>query len=146
MKRVIYFYPKDCCDYTIKNKLRQMGINVIDVRICKYVEIDFYEDERIISILGKPLFTSEKLPFEKLFFNGRFWESHEILEEKWRVEKDEKKKKYLQALILISASMIKYCKGQKEISDSLLDRALSLISELPEELLPFFYISFCLDT
>ena len=44
MKRVIYFYPKDCCDYTIKDKLRQMGINVIDVRICKYVEIDFYEE------------------------------------------------------------------------------------------------------
>jgi len=146
VKRVIYFYPKECCDKNIKEKLRNLGINVIDVRICKYVEIDAYENKKIEEILGKPLFISEREPFEKLFFNARFWESHEILEEKWKKESDEKRKKYLQALILLSASMIKYCKGEKEVSDSLLEKALSLISELPEELLPLFYVSFCLNT
>lgn len=146
MGRVIYFYPKGCCDQTIKYKLKEIGVNVIDVRICKYVEIDAYEDSRIENFLGKPLFKGEKLPFEKLFFDCRFWESHEVLEEKWRNEKNEEKRKYLQSLILISASMVKYCKGEVNVSDMLMKKALSLISELPEELLPLFYVSFCLNT
>jgi len=146
VKRVIYFYPRGCCDERIKEILRSQGIKVIDVRICKYVEIDAYEDKKIEEILGKPLFIGEKEPFEKLFFETRFWEAHEVLEEKWRKEKDEKKRKYLQALILLSASMVKYCKGEKEVSNFLLEKALSLISELPEELLPLFYVSFCLNS
>lgn len=130
---------------SIKEKLRKEEINVIDVRICKYVEIDAYENDRITEILGNPLFIGGKDSFENLFFNARFWESHETLEEKWKIEKDEKKRKYLQALILLSASMVKYCKGEKEVSDLLLEKALSFISELPEELLPLFYITFCLN-
>ncbi|WP_240931362.1 DUF309 domain-containing protein [Acidianus sulfidivorans] len=79
-----------------------------------------------------------------LFFNCRFWEAHEVLEEKWKANKNTIERKYLQALILICASMIKYQKGQKEISDKLLSDALSLISELPEDLLPLLYVRFCL--
>jgi len=91
VKRVIYFYPKECCDKNIKEKLRNLGINVIDVRMCKYVEIDAYKNQKIEEILGKPLFISKREPFEKLFFNARFWESHEVLEEKWKRELDGKK-------------------------------------------------------
>ena len=147
MRRIYYYKGLDAKE--VKEKLRREGIRVVDVRVCKYVEVDFFADdeEKVLKILGKPLFTDcEKCSFEELFFDYRFWEAHEKLEAKWRVEKDLIKKKYLQSLILISASLVKYCKGEVEVSDQLLSKALSLISELPEELLPLLYVSLSLNS
>ncbi|ARM77140.1 hypothetical protein B6F84_09555 [Acidianus manzaensis] len=126
-------------------------MKIVDIRKCKFTEIDIQDDpEKVIKKLGKPLEivnTSEiKGNFASLFSDCRFWEAHEVLEEKWKINNNEMERKYLQALILICASMIKYLKGQKEISDKLLNQALSLISELPEDVLPFFYVRFCLNS
>jgi len=153
VKRRIYYYDKDGISFTaedLKSQLRSYGVEVIDVRTCKYVEVDFaYSEENektIKSVLGEPLFTDcSTCSFEELFFDFRFWESHEVLEKKWKEEKDTQKKKYMQALILVSASLIKYCKGQVNVSDQLLSKALSLISELPEEFFPLFYLSIAFD-
>ncbi|BCU71416.1 DUF309 domain-containing protein [Stygiolobus caldivivus] len=152
MIRKIYYYKKEGISSdldSIKAVLRQKGVKLIDIRVCKYVEIDFFDEDdedKVVRLLGKPLFTNcERCSFEELFFNFRFWEAHEELEKKWKVEEDIQKKKYLQSLILISASLIKYCKGEVNVSDKLLSNALSLIAELPEELLPLFYINFALD-
>jgi len=122
-------------------------VNVVDVRVCKYLEIDFFYDEKVVEMLGPPISTDcDNCKFQDLFYDFKFWETHESLEKLWRVETDPQRKKYLQALILICASMVKYCKGQIQVSDDLMNKALSLISDLPEELLPFFYFSITLNS
>ncbi|WP_231961285.1 MULTISPECIES: DUF309 domain-containing protein [Sulfolobaceae] len=135
----------------IKKDLRKRGVNVVDVRKGKYLEIDVLDDPtKVTSILGSPLFITDvehmSGNFVEFFYDMRFWECHEFLEDKWRRSKDDTERKYLQALILICASMIKYLKNDIKTSDMLIDKALSLISDLPQELLPFLYIRFCLNT
>ncbi len=135
----------------IKNDLRKRGVNLVDIRKGKYLEIDILDDPtKVTSILGRPLFITDvehmSGNFAEFFYNMRFWECHEFLENKWRRSKDDTERKYLQALILICASMIKYLKNDIKTSDMLIDKALSLISDLPQELLPLLYIRFCLNT
>lgn len=142
--RYILLYPKDIPTEGLTD------VKIVEIRRCKYTEIDIQDDpEKVIKKLGKPIEIVDALnvkgSFSSLFFECRFWEAHEILESKWREAEDPIEKNYLQALILLCASMIKYLKGQKEVSKKLLDQALSLISELPEELLPLLYVRFCLN-
>ncbi|MFP3225472.1 MAG: DUF309 domain-containing protein [Sulfolobaceae archaeon] len=145
---MVLYYPKNVYAPSLKEELRVMGARIVDIRVCKYTEIDTYEDSLVLIIerLGEPLSTSGNKSFKELFFETKFWEAHEVLEGKWRVEKDPIKKKYLQALILLCASLVKYCKGEVEISDKLLENALSLISELPQQLLPLLNVSLSLDS
>ena len=145
MMRYILLYPPTINTEDLK------GINIVDVRKCKYTEIDIIDDpEKVIKILGVPIkivnVKEEEESFPELFFNCRFWEAHEVLEEVWRKETDEKRRKYLQALILLCASMIHYLKGHEKVSDDLINKALSLISELPEDILPLLYVSVALNT
>ncbi|QGA54603.1 DUF309 domain-containing protein [Sulfolobus sp. E5-1-F] len=149
MNRVLLFYKKGIFTDDLKKFLRINNINVIDVRIGKYIEVDIVDDPRkVISLIGEPLFmvTDISGTFKQLFYDMRFWECHEILEEKWRKAENKDEKNYLQAIILLCASLIKYLKGEIEVSDMLMEKALSLISNLPQELLPFFYISLGLNT
>ncbi|AWR94744.1 DUF309 domain-containing protein [Acidianus brierleyi] len=136
-KRYILFYP--LIDVKDLN-----GVNVIDIRKCKFTEIDIIDSpDKVIKLLGIPLFIVDtdniQGDFKKLFYECRFWEAHEVLEREWKKSSGELKK-YLQALILICAAMIKFLKNQIDISDKLLQNALSLISELPKDLFPFFYV------
>ncbi|BDC19602.1 DUF309 domain-containing protein [Acidianus sp. HS-5] len=140
LSRFILLYPLVVSITNLKD------VNIIDIRRCKYTEIDIIDDpQKVISILGQPIkiirIGEIKESFQELFFNCRFWEAHEVLEGIWRKETDEKKKKYLQGLILLCASMIHYLKGHEEVSDELIGKALSLISELPEDILPLLYIN-----
>ncbi len=144
--RFILLYPEEVNTNNLKK-----DINIIDIRRCKYTEIDIIDDpQKVINILGKPIkiikVGEEKESFSELFFNCRFWEAHEVLEGLWRKETDEKRRKYLQALILICASMIHYLKGHGKVSDELINNALSLISELPEDILPLLYVSIALNS
>ncbi|MFP3217518.1 DUF309 domain-containing protein [Acidianus sp.] len=144
-KRYILLYPPTI---EVRNLHK---INIVDIRRCKYTEIDIMDDpQKVIKILGNPIkiinVNEEKESFPNLFFNCRFWEAHEVLEKIWITEMNEKRKKYLQALILLCASLIHYLKGHEKVSDDLLNKALSLISELPEDLLPLFYISLTLHS
>ncbi|MBW9141282.1 MAG: DUF309 domain-containing protein [Candidatus Aramenus sp.] len=140
--RYILFYPPI-------NVEKLEGVRVIDVRKCKFTEIDVMDDpQKVVAVLGEPLFVVDANnvngKFSELFYQCRFWEAHEILEEKWRRAKGEEKD-YLHALILICASLINFLKNKVEVSDKLMDEALSLISKLPEDLLPLLYVRLSLD-
>ncbi len=140
--RYILFYPP-----IEVGKLE--GVKVIDIRKCRFTEIDVVDDpQKVIAVLGEPLFVVDannvKDKFSDLFYQCRFWEAHEVLEEKWRRAKGEEKE-YLHALILVCASLINFLKGKVEVSDKLMEDALSLISKLPEELLPLLYVGLSLD-
>jgi hypothetical protein len=149
--RFLLFYPLNIYRENLKEELRNRGANIIDIRLGKYLEIDVLDSKNIvINSLGKPLFEVEvgKDYNEKvwdLISQMRFWECHERLEEKWR-NSNGFEKEYLQAVILVCASMIKYLKGEVEISDRLLEKALSLIANLPEEVFPLFFIRFILNS
>ncbi|NON61711.1 DUF309 domain-containing protein, partial [Acidianus sp. RZ1] len=118
MERKIYFYDKEKYFPLIKQFLRERGINVIDVRLCKYMEVD--AEGNVEDILGKANFIVDTKNLEEgnffyLFSEGRFWEAHESLEKIWRT-KDGKEKDFQQSLILIATAMLKYCKGEKDIA------------------------------
>ncbi|WP_338600407.1 DUF309 domain-containing protein [Sulfolobus tengchongensis] len=149
LNRVLMFYHRGIFNENLKRVLRENNINVIDIRLGKYVEIDIIDDpKKVILLIGEPLFIVTEIggKFKQLFYDMRFWECHEILEEKWRKAENETEKNYLQAIILICASMIKYLKGEVEVSNMLMDKALSLISNFPQELLPLLYIRLGLDS
>ena len=62
------------------------------------------------------------------FFNNHyFWEAHEVWEGLWR-EKDSSEKDFLQAMILLSASLLQEHLGRISISKKSVIRAISLIS------------------
>ncbi|BDB97312.1 DUF309 domain-containing protein [Saccharolobus caldissimus] len=149
--RALLFYSKESFSDAnlLKSRLRENGINVIDVRTGKYIEIDIIDEPRkVIKLLGEPLFIVTEINgnFKELFYEMRFWECHEILEEKWKKLENKLERDYLQALILICASLIKYLKGDVKTSDILIEKALSLISDLPQELLPLLYVRFGLNS
>ncbi|MEM0131260.1 MAG: DUF309 domain-containing protein [Saccharolobus sp.] len=148
-KRVLLFYRKDLFSDDLKTLLRNNNINVIDIRKGKYTEIDIVDDpNKVISILGEPLFIINNVSgtFKGLFYEMRFWECHEVLEEKWKNSEDIFERRYLQALIMICASLIKYLKGDIKTSDILLEKALSLISDFPQELFSLLYIRLGLNS
>ncbi|MEM0293958.1 MAG: DUF309 domain-containing protein [Saccharolobus sp.] len=148
-KRVLLFYRKDLFSDDLKTLLRNNNINVIDIRKGKYTEIDIIDDpNKVISILGEPLFIINNVSgtFKGLFYEMRFWECHEVLEEKWKKSEDIFERRYLQALIMICASLIKYLKGDIKTSDMLLEKALSLISDFPQELFSLLYIRLGLNS
>ncbi|MEM4080287.1 MAG: DUF309 domain-containing protein [Metallosphaera sp.] len=144
MERYILFYPLDAKLEFIK----ESEYRLIDVRECKYKEVDVIGDvEKVMNSLGRPLFyirVGESPQDLWLLLNDcRFWEAHEILESIWR-RSTGNERKFTQALILICAAMIKFRKNPK-VSDELMAKALSLISELPKDLLPLFYVSLGLN-
>jgi Uncharacterized conserved protein len=103
----------------------------------------------IFMLLGEPLevVNTEHISgtFWSKFNQERFWECHELLEDKWRISEGEERD-YLQALILICTSLLKYKKNQLEVSDKLMEKALSLIAKLSEDRLPLLYRRLILDT
>ncbi|EZQ06742.1 hypothetical protein CM19_04910 [Candidatus Acidianus copahuensis] len=140
MERKIYFYDKEKYFPLIKQFLRERGINVIDVRLCKYMEVD--AEGNVEDILGKANFIVDTKNLEEgnffyLFSEGRFWEAHESLEKIWRT-KDGKEKDFQQSLILIATAMLKYCKGEKDIAFKLIMNAREILGKTTNnELLEF---------
>ena len=58
----------------------------------------------------------------QLFNEERFWESHEVLEQPWRVLKGIEKTS-IQGLILVAAAFVHYQKNEPEVCLSILKRA-----------------------
>ncbi|BCS91691.1 hypothetical protein L3N51_00904 [Metallosphaera sp. J1] len=145
VERYILFYPAES---PVQGREGQ-GYRVVEIRDCKYREVDVLGNlDEAVRDLGQPLFFVKvgeiKVELWDLLNDCRFWEAHELLEETWR-KVDGPEKRYLQALILMCASMIKYRKNRK-VSDELMERALSLISELPQDLLPLLYVRLGLNS
>jgi uncharacterized protein len=73
----------------------------------------------------------------QLFNEQRFWESHEVLEQIWRVSRGTERDA-LQSLILTAAAFVHYQKGERDICLSVLKRARAKMrSTLEVELLDF---------
>ncbi|BCU67525.1 hypothetical protein HS7_09620 [Sulfolobales archaeon HS-7] len=142
MNRYLVFVKCELSLDKLKNLLRSEGLNVIDIRKGKLIEIDLIasNDTPFLDYIGKYSNVISYVSVGKnsetvweLFNDMRFWEVHEKVESIWRTEKDEERKKIEQALILLAASMIKYTKGNEIIADKLISSTLSLVSELPED-------------
>lgn len=131
--RTILFYDNSLFADGLKGQLR-LRSNVIDVRKGpKYMEVDVLGDySNVIEALGNPLFKSSSFDDFSSFWDGRFWEAHEAIENLWREEKDSYLRTYYQALILICASMIKFYKGDINVSDALMKKAISMLSSVPK--------------
>ncbi len=131
--RQILFYDRSLRVDELKERLRE-ECKVIDVRVGPiYTEIDIVGGcELALKELGQPLFVSKSFTDFSVFWEGRFWEAHEAIEELWREEKDPELRDYYQGLILLSASMIKFYKKQYEISDSLMKKAIDKLKKVPQ--------------
>jgi hypothetical protein len=76
-----------------------------------------------------PVFLPKERAIEEAvaLFNGeRFWEAHEVLESKWRVEEGDEKR-LLQGLILVCAAFVHHQKGEEAVSIGISKRALPLL-------------------
>ncbi|MCY0859744.1 MAG: DUF309 domain-containing protein [Sulfolobaceae archaeon] len=136
VERAIYIYPKDeNIDYeTLKRELRNMGLRVVDIRVCRMVEIDVLgkgeekkEEEVLFKLLGNPIdviYVGRNInkSLDELLSNGFYWLIHETLEDKWRKTEGEEKE-LLHSAILIAVALIKFCKGEYEIARQTLLRS-----------------------
>ncbi len=135
VERAIYIYPKqENIDYDeLKRKLRSMGLSVVDIRVCRMVEIDVLvgreeeKEEVLLKMLGKPVEVirvggNVDKSLDELLSNGFYWLIHETLEDKWRKAEGEEKE-LLHSAILIAVALIKFCKGEYEIARQTLIRS-----------------------
>lgn len=83
-----------------------------------------------------------------LFNEERYWEAHTVLEDLWKASRGEKKE-FMQALILIAASMTHYQMGETEIAIRMYKKAInkmkknsyySTLEQLDEEFKYPFYL------
>ncbi|WP_256201930.1 DUF309 domain-containing protein [Sulfuracidifex metallicus] len=123
------FYKKDVYSFSLKEKLRR-GSNVIDIRNgLKYLEVDIIGNyDYIINVLGRPLFVSNINEMVTLNFSGKgdFGRCMNSLSLNGDPKQTENSRTFYQGLILVCASMIKFNKGENEISDKLMESALRL--------------------
>lgn len=69
----------------------------------------------------------------RLFDDGAFFEAHEVWEERWRVERDETKRIFLQGLIQVAAAFHKlFVTRSSESALRLLGRGLAKLDACPE--------------
>lgn len=67
----------------------------------------------------------------RLFNSERYWEAHEVLEEKWRNLQGEEKS-FVQGLILVCAAFVHHQKGEEDVAYGVMARAVKQLS-LPRE-------------
>jgi len=63
----------------------------------------------------------------RLFNEERFWEAHEVLEQFWRVARDEEKR-LLQGLILVCAAFVHLQKDEQRVAAGLAKRSIPLLA------------------
>ena len=97
-----------------KEKLEKSGFIIKTVKLLDTPPVELSREDALAQ--GVQLFNEE-----------RFWESHEILEQVWRVSTGNEKDT-LQSLILTAAAFVHYQKGEPEICLSVLGRARKKLS------------------
>gem|GEM_PF-871549 len=132
---------KRCNAKNIKEKLKQMIPSINDVRIDKdHIEVDlFYENEDCVNIIETYF---NKKPIEIIDVNkkpnadyryylkkGRFWEAHELLEDIWKTEKDQKMKNSIRAAIQFCAAMVHFQRCNDDTANEILKRAILIDSD-----------------
>lgn len=128
-KRLIYIYPYEIYNDKLKDKLREEGLKVVDIRVCKFVEVDIImgrNEDILYRELGKPIKIidveniNENL--NELVNDCFYWLVHEVLESVWRKSEGEEKD-LIHSAILIAVSLVKFCKGEYDIAEEILKRS-----------------------
>lgn len=72
-----------------------------------------------------------------MFTQERYWEAHTVLEDLWKISKG-RKKKLLQGVIIMAASLTHYQMGEKDVSKKMYTKALHIVKQA-SGLSPFQY-------
>ncbi len=116
----------------LKGLLRSKGLQVNDVRVGKYVEVDYVSDlfdgEKIGQLLK--LNKVEECELEKcnhdleyLVKNARCWEAHELLEDLWH-RADGNEKEDIHRIIKVCVAVVHYQRGNVDTAKRILREAL----------------------
>ncbi|MGC8600157.1 MAG: DUF309 domain-containing protein [Nitrososphaeria archaeon] len=116
----------------LKGLLRSKGLQVNDVRVGKYVEVDYvsnlFEGEKIGQLLK--LNKVEECELEKcnhdleyLVKNARCWEAHELLEDLWH-RADGNEKEDIHRIIKVCVAAVHYQRGNADTAKRILGEAL----------------------
>lgn len=65
---------------------------------------------------------------KEMFSRERYWEAHTVLEDLWKISRG-RKKKLLQGIIIIAASLTHHQMGETEVSARMYSKGLKLIHE-----------------
>ncbi len=88
---------------------------------------------RKLDVVGPPMEKAEAIRMGlELFNEERYWESHEALEYAWR-ESSGEEKEFLQGLILVAAALVHWQKNEKEVTLSVMRRALDKLAAISDE-------------
>ncbi len=101
------------------DSIRQLGLEILDV-----VDIDV--EDRVSEEISEDYAIGK---YVELFNEERFWEAHEVLEEVWRVNRDEG----LRGLIVLAAAFVKLQEDEPGSFQLLINDARRLImrNEIP---------------
>ncbi|MFP3223093.1 MAG: DUF309 domain-containing protein [Nitrososphaeria archaeon] len=116
----------------LKTLLRSKGLQINDVRVGKYIEVDyisnFFEGEKISQILKLNKVEECELEkcnhsLEELVKNGRCWEAHELLEDLWH-RADGNEKEDIHIIIKVCVAVVHYQRGNTDTAKRILGEAL----------------------
>ncbi|MEM0118253.1 MAG: DUF309 domain-containing protein [Conexivisphaerales archaeon] len=145
----------------VRLTLKKISHNISNIRVSsRAIEFDFFADseeelprDELQTALGrillfKPLtssYSNSDDPIGEamhLYKEERFWEAHEVLEGRWRIEKDVENRELLQSLILLCAALVHMQKGRDSVSLGILKRAEEKISKYLKDRNELFGIDF----
>ncbi len=116
----------------LKSLLRSYEIQVNDVRVGKFVEVDYFSDSFLGEKIGDVLKLRkvEECELEKcgktlqeLIKNGRCWEAHELLEDIWHKANGSEKEE-IHNIIKVCVAVVHYQRGNFETAKRILGEAL----------------------
>ncbi len=116
----------------LKSLLRSNGVQANDVRVGKFVEVDYFSDSLLGEKIGELLKLKkvEECELEKcnknlqeLVKNGRCWEAHELLEELWHKAEGSKKEE-IHKIIKVCVAVVHYQRGNFETAKRIMHEAL----------------------
>lgn len=131
-----------CKAKAIKEKLKQSIASINDVRVDKdHIEVDLFSNDTN-DAYKISLYLNEKLieivdvnkevnpDYRSYLIQGRFWEAHESLEERWKNEKNQKIKDSIRASIQFCAAMVHYQRCNDNTAKEILKRAMAIDSDI----------------
>ncbi len=146
-----YDKEKNFSSQSIKTFLKSKGMQINDVRIGKYIEIDYFSDSFLGEKIGEYLKIKKveecelgkcNKTLQELVKDGRCWEAHEILEEIWH-KSSGREKTEIHNIIKVCVAAVHYQRGNTETAIRLLKEALQ--SGINEELAKRLKIEFLIQ-
>jgi len=131
-----------CKAKAIKEKLKYRITSINDVRVdANHIEVDLFSDDvgdayKISADLNEKLIEIVDVnkevnsDYRSYLIQGRFWEAHESLEERWKSEKNQKIKDSIRASIQFCAAMVHYQRCNDNTAKEILRRAAAIDSDI----------------